>query len=572
MKWTVFLVIISAFITAATVRFNIPFPVYEIRKEKGEKSPAIQCTPLYNPSEDEIIPRLTGWGNYSWKITTSSDSAQFYFDQGINMYYAFHIIESRASFDKAIRFDSSCAMGWWGKALAFGPNINDFGYQRPSESYSSAVKATELTGSCTGTEKALIGAMAVRYTSDSTKDQNQLNALYRDAMAKVYQDYPRNADVLTLYADALMLLHPWDLYNHDYSPKPWTPEITEVIKKVFVLNQNHPGANHYYVHAMEASARPQDALKSAGILSELMPEVSHITHMPSHIYIRTGNYHKGIEQNDLAVKGYKKYLQYFEPTNEGLALYSLHNIHMKINCAQMAGNYRVAMAAAKDLQLEIPVFYLSLPGALGNYVQYLYQSALFTQVRFGRWQDILDEVAVDSLAYTSLIQHFARGMAYARTGSTQQAENELNQVRAGLKNDILKEPLTPFNSAYDASVIAENILAGVIAEQRKDFSKAVDHFKAAVRMEDSLVYNEPRDWLLPARHYLGNAFIKAGKYSEAITVLKTDLVINPKNGWDLTGIKTALSKLKKTAQVVQVQRQLREAWVDKDTVIEGPVF
>ncbi|MBK7558398.1 MAG: hypothetical protein IPI54_08990 [Chitinophagaceae bacterium] len=234
------------------------------------------------------MPLLTGWGNYGWKITTTSDSAQVYFNQGINMYYAFHIIEARASFDKATLFDPKCAMAWWGKALAFGPNINDFEYVLPSDAFPSAAKANTLKATATPVEQALIEAMMVRYVDDSTADQNKLNILYRDAMARVYSKFKNDENVSVLYADALMLLHPWDLYNHDFTPKAWTPEIVSVLNHSLQLNPKQPGAHHYFIHAVEASAKPERALKSATFLSTAMPDVSHLTHMPSHIYIRTG--------------------------------------------------------------------------------------------------------------------------------------------------------------------------------------------------------------------------------------------------------------------------------------------
>lgn len=575
MKWpALILIAIAAFLTAATIHHNNRPNLHEAAKAVRFrlKQLSIRCSPLYTPSDEEVIPRLTGWGNYSWKITTSSDSAQFYFDQGINMYYAFHIIESRASFDKATHFDPGCAMAWWGKALAFGPNINDFGYQRPSEAYSSATKANELKNNSTNVEKALIQAMAVRYSNDTTKDQSQLNVLYKEAMNKVYKDYGNKADVAALYADALMLLHPWDLYNSDYTAKPWTPEIISVLKSTMKLNPNHPGANHYYIHAMEASATPRAALKSAEFLSKAMPSVSHITHMPSHIYIRTGYYNKGIEQNDKALQGYDQYLKHFPAVNEGIALYSLHNTHMKLNCAQMAGNYSNAISAAKQLQQDIPPFYLSLAGAIGNYVQYLYQSTLFTRVRFGKWEDILKEKVVDTLGYTSVLQHFARGLASAKTNKITDAKAELEMMQAKILIPSLKEPLAPFNSAYDAALVAENILAGVIAEQQKDYTSAVAFLQKAAQAEDSLIYNEPRDWPLPSRQYLGDVLLKAGKYSEAFKVFNADLAINPDNGWDLTGIEIALKKMNKKATIAQVQRRIKDAWLIKDVAIDSPVF
>jgi tetratricopeptide (TPR) repeat protein len=567
---------VGAFLTATAFRFAMHTPIPSkttIEKNKKEqKRLAIRCSPAYIPTADEDIPPLTGWGNYKWKITTRSDSAQFYFNQGMAMYYAFHIIESRASFDKATRFDPDCAMAWWGKALAFGPNINDFGYQRPSEAYPSATKAVSLKASCTPLEKALITAIAVRYSADSTVDQKGLNEKYRDAMANVYKQFGSNADAVALYADALMLLHPWDLYNHDYTPKAWTPQIVTTIKQALKLSLAHIGANHYYIHAVEGSAHPGDALKSAKILATAMPNVSHITHMPSHIYIRTGYYNTGIGLNTKAVEGYQKYLASFSPTAEGAPLYILHNLHMKMACAQMAGNYNEAINAAKDLQAAIPAFYLSLPGAVGNGVQYWYQSPLFTYIRFGKWDKILAEKTIDTLAFVSVLQHFGKGLAYARKNQPAEAAAELAQMQEKMQVASLKEPAVPFNSAYDAAVVAEKILEGVIAEQQNNSAQAIQHFQEAVNAEDHLIYNEPRDWLLPARHYLGNALLNAGRYNEAIAVLQQDLVINPNNGWAITGLQTAFQHLNRSGDILAAKQRLKNAWLIKDIEITKPVF
>jgi len=565
---------IAAFFTAAAFRSALKpvnnKPVSQLLAEK--KKSTIRCSPLYIPSADESIPLLPGWGNYSWKITTSSDSAQIYFNQGINMYYAFHIIESRASFDKAIRFDPNCAMAWWGKALAYGPNINDFGYQRPSEAYPSATKANELKENNTAVEKALIEAMAVRYVNDSTADQSKLNVLYRDAMNKVFTSFNKDENVSTLYADALMLLHPWDLYNHDFTPKAWTPEIVTVLKHAMQLNPKQPGAHHYFIHAVEASAKPQEALASASFLTSAMPEVSHLTHMPSHIYIRTGYYSKGIDVNDQALSGYKKYLQYFPATEESSLLYDLHNVHMKLNCAQMAGNYKLAMAASLEVQQKIPDFYISLPGSLGNYVQYIHQSPLFTQLRFGKWNDILKEQVVDSLAHTPVLQYFARGVAFAKTNQLAKAKESLELMKTKMTEPVLKEPLAPFNAAYDGALVAQHILEGVIASEEKDYKNAIAHFQQAVSNEDKLIYTEPRDWLLPARQYLGDALIKAGKFNEAIVVFNKDLEINPNNGWSLTGIATCYKALNNKTSLAVAQKRLRDAWIIKDITVESSVF
>ncbi len=537
-----------------------------------KKKFSIRCSPAYIPSADDDIPMLSGWGNYNWSVSSSSDSARIYFNQGINMYYAFHIIEARASFDKAVKFDPNCAMAWWGKALAFGPNINDFGYQRPSEAYPSAVKANALKANASPVEKALIEAIAIRYSGDSAADQGKLNALYRDAMKDVYKAFPNNENVSTLYADALMLMHPWDLYGHDFTPKPWTAEIVAVLKHALQLNPKQPGANHYYIHAVEASAKPGNALASATFLASAMPDVSHLTHMPSHIYIRTGSYNTGISVNDQGLAGYKKYHDYFPATEENIALYALHNIHMKINCAQMAGSYNIAALASKKLQQEIPGFYLQIPGALGNYVQYLHRTDIFTWIRFGKWKEILSDPVADTLSFTAVLQHFARGMAFANTGDLANAKKELAIMQNKMTVPSLKEPFVPFNAVYDAAKVGENILAGTIAENNREMDKAAGFFKQAVVDEDKLIYNEPRDWLLPARQYLGAALIKVGRYIEAVEVFIKDLQINPNNGWSLTGLETCYRQLKNTKALAAVQKQLKAAWSIKDTPIDAAVF
>jgi tetratricopeptide (TPR) repeat protein len=543
-----------------------------IQKLAEKKKFSIRCSPAYQPAAGDDIPLLSGWGNYNWAISSKSDSARIYFNQGINMYYAFHIIEARASFDKATKFDSGCAMAWWGKALAYGPNINDFGYQRPSEAFPSATKANALKANATAVEKALIEAIAIRYVADSAADQGKLNAGYRDKMKTVYKAFPNDENVSTLYADALMLMHPWDMYDHDLKAKPWTAEIVAVIKHALQLNPKQPGANHYYIHAVEASAKPGDALASAAFLANAMPDVSHLTHMPSHIYIRTGAYDKGITVNDRGLAGYKKYHDYFSATEENVSLYVLHNIHMKINCAQMAGNYGIAAAASKELQEQIPGFYLQIPGALGNYVQYLHRSDIFTWIRFGKWTEILNDPVGDTLSFTPVLQHFARGMAFANTNKIMDAEKELAIMQHKMREPSLKEPLVPFNSVYAAALVAENILAGTIAENKQNLAKAISFFKMAVQYEDKLIYNEPRDWLLPARQYLGAAMVKAGLYKEAVVVFTKDLQINPNNGWSLIGLQTCYRQLKNSTALSAVQKQLKSAWSIKDSEIDTAVF
>ena len=238
----------------------------------------------------------------------------------------------------------------------------------------------------------------------------------------------------------------------------------------------------------------------------------------------------------------------------------------------MAGNYGIALKASKELQDEIPVFYLKVPGALGNYIQYLHQSIIFTWVRFGKWDEILNQPVDDTLAFTSILQHFARGMAFVHSNNLTKAINESGILNLKMAEPSLKEVLAPFNSTYSVSQIAKSILDGAIAENKNDLSQAIAFFQQAVKDEDNLIYNEPRDWLLPARQYLGNALIKASKYEEAITVFKKDLQINPNTGWALTGLMKCYQELNNKKAFAIVQKRLDAAWSIKDVPVNAAVF
>ncbi|MDB5288119.1 MAG: hypothetical protein JWR05_3068 [Mucilaginibacter sp.] len=532
------------------------------------------CAPPFretNPVND--IPALKGWGNYSFKISTPSDSVQFYFNQGLSLYYGFHMIEAYASFTKASRIDSSCAMAWYGKALAMGPTINyPNGYKEPYSAVRAAFRSKLLALNCTPLEKDLINAMQERYSNDTTIAVKQLRINYANAMQKVYVKYSKNADVITLYADALLLLHPWDLYTRDYKPKPWTPPIRSLLEQALAISPKHPGANHYYIHTIEASAHPETALKSAALLTTLMPSVSHVTHMPSHIYIRTGNYKQGILVNDAAVAGYKNYLKAYGPTVDGQVLYEAHNIHLKISCAQMGGNYKKAAEAALTLQAQIPPQYIGLKSADGNYYQYIYMQPSLTAVRFGKWDDVLTVKQVDSLPYASSLQHFSRGIAYCRKGNTTLTKKELAKLEEKMRDKTLKLALDNFSTPYEAACVARLILKGVLAANEKQYTTAINYLQKAVIAEDNLIYNEPRDWPLPARQYLGDVLIKAGKYTQAIEVLNKDLFINPNNGWALTGLKIAYQNTRNNAELKKVEQRLVNASEIKDVAIKQPVF
>lgn len=580
MKPRLLLLAVFAFITAL-----LAFRLKEIslinppisNKEANKKINILRCSPDWNELKEWIeetdIPPIPGAGNYKCKITTTNDSAQFYFNQGINMYYSFHIIEAMASFKKAAKFDPVSAMLQWAQALTYGPNINDLGYAASPEALISSNKAAEFSGICTDKEKMLIQAQLIRYSADSTQTREKLNQLYVDDMKKAYEKYSDDADVAALYADALMLQHPWDLWKTDGTPKPWTPLIRKVLEKLLAKTPNHPGANHYYIHVMEPSPYAAKALPSADRLGKLTPGLSHTVHMPSHIYLRTGNYLKGVTVNEAAVNIYKKTIPLYAPVTGADFLYNIHNLHMQTNNAMLAGRSGYSSWAAKETVNSIQNDYLVIPGALGNYVQYIYMTPVLVDVRFGNWKNLLSiPQPGTSMIYANILYHFGRGMALTYHSKIAEAKNELSQIQLLMKDSSLAISLTPFSSALEGAIIAEKMLLGNIALKEKKYSKAIAAFREAVVTEENMVYNEPRDWLLNPKHYLGDAYLKAGRTKEAKAILQRDLLNNNGNGWALFGLWQALVKDKKKKQAEKVLERFRKAFYKSDLELYGPVF
>jgi len=519
------------------------------------------------------IPLLAGWGSYKMLVTVNNDSANIFFQQGINMYYSFHIIEALASFERSIQFDENFAMGYWGKALAYGPNINDVGYAASPDALDAVQKAKEKCVNCKPVEKALIAAMEVRYSPDSTQTRPHLNQLYADAMKKVHSNFPNSADAAALYADALMVQHPWDLYDRYYNPKPWTPEIVSILESLVKQFPDNPGANHYYIHAVEGSAHPEKGLEVANRLGAMMPNVAHLVHMPSHIYIRSGYYDKGIKANINAVKGYNYYKSKFPPAESASFLYLVHNLHMQAACTQMDARYREALQLSIESRNSFDSAWMDDRGYWGMYAQYVYSTPFFVQIRFGKWDDILKASAIPaSKTYANAMWHFARGLAQARKHNIAEATIELSNIKDSTQSTQLQESPPAFNPGVVAVNLSEKILQGIIAEEKNDYATAIAILREAVNMEDAMLYNEPRDWVLPVRQYLGNTLIKVKQYAEAEEVYKEDLRINPNNAWSLTGLQNVLMLQNKTSEVTKIKTELSKALIKSDVKPGASVF
>lgn len=575
-----FLIAIAAFLMAV-VFFAGVSPVSKENKKwaiSKIQSAGLRCSPLLPPFDvtdsSNAIPLLRGWGNYSMPVTTSVDSARIFFEQGINMYYGFHVIEALASFEHAVQLDSNFAMGYWGMALSYGPNINDFGYSASPSALNAMYKSKKLSVKSNVFEQALINAMQVRYSPDSSLSREWLNQLYADAMKEVAKKFPGNPDAGALYADALMVQHPWDLYSKEYVPRAWTAEIVHTLENILTQYPEHPRASHYYIHAVEASAHPEKALAVSKKLGLNMPGVAHIVHMPSHIFIRSGYYNEGVVSNENAVKGYYNYLDKYAPVANNAPLYLIHNLHMQASCANMGGNYTSAMQSSLDCRNSFDTSFMSLPDYMGVFIQYVYMTPILTQIRFGKWNDILKLPPVsENYIYANYLLHYARGMAYARKKDFINAAAQLKTMSERIVLPQLKAPAPSYaNPAITGATVAKQILMGVIAEEKQQLSEAVNILKEAVVLEDSMIYNEPKDWVHPVRQYYGSILLKAGHARQALTAFKEDLFINPNNGWSLTGLSQAQQVLGKRAEALVTAARARKAFANAGSTILQPVF
>lgn len=514
-----------------------------------------------------IIP---GLGNLRYPVTTTSLKAQEYFDQGLRLIYAFNHWEAVRSFQEAVRLDPEFAMGYWGLALAFGPNINDWNpADRERLAFESIGKAKSKTARISAVEKDLIQALARRFDGMAHANRDSLNNAYAESMEAVAAKYPNEVEVMVLAADAIMNAMPWNYWNKDGSPKPATSRARQLLERALKQAPQHPGAHHLYIHLVEASAKPEDALGSARFLEDAMPGAGHIVHMPSHIYVRTGQYHRSLEINIRATKADEDYLS--SSGNQGMyrSGYYPHNIDFICYSAYMEGKSGVGIPNALKLAYKGNFIAESLPG----FYQYFTIEPMVAYVRFGKWNDILSlPEPEDKLLYAKLIYRFSRGLALLRKGYTAHAREELYQLDSLAKLDTLNQMMVTFNTVSSSAQVALHILRGEMLLKENKYSDAINHFKKAVRAEDDMTYNEPPDWKLPARHYLGAALIKAGDYKQAEEVYLEDLKRNRENGWSLTGLQQCQSHLGKKSELPETAKRFASAWREADVAITSSVY
>ncbi|MFN0121357.1 MAG: tetratricopeptide repeat protein [Blastocatellia bacterium] len=505
---------------------------------------------------------MRGLGHHHHPVSTKNALAQKFFDQGLTLIYGFNHEEAARSFRRAAELDPALAMAWWGYALAVGPNYNEptIDPERMKAAYEATQKALALAGGAADNERGLITALGLRFTLDPKPDGKKLGEAYSAAMRDVYQRFPDDLDAATLYADSMMNVQPWQLWSKEGAPLGNTEQIVATLEAVLKRDPAHIGANHLYIHAVEASRTPERALSSADRLGGLVPAAGHLVHMPGHIYLRTGDYAASARVNVQAAGVDRAYIR--ATGNRGMysAMYFSHNIHFQVESYNRAGQYAQAVRAAAELMDNVRRHYKAMPMVEG-----FMPSPIFVRLRFGKWNEILKMPEPDKAQMmTHTVWVYARGVAAAATGDVSQAEQQQRAFAEILKN---MPGETPFglNTATSVLKIAEHSLAARIAWAKGDKTAAIAAWRAAVTAEDALNYDEPPGWYYPVRESLGAALLRNHAAAAAEAVFREDLVRNPRNGRSLFGLQESLRAQNKTRDAMNVEREFRAAWRHADT-------
>ena len=520
-------------------------------------------------SEGQIAPILEGLGNHSHPVTASSPRVQRFFDQGLALIYGFNHAEAIRAFKEAARLDPTCAMAYWGLALANGPNINSpMGPEAGNAAYEAIQKALELASGVSEEERGYIEALAQRYAEDPEAERLPLDEAYADAMNELSRRYPDDPDAVTLWAASIMNIDHWaghEYWNKDGSPRPGTTQFVGILENVMRRFPDHAGANHYYIHAVEASQQPDLAVPSAEKLGALMPGAGHLVHMPSHIFIRVGRYADASVSNELAIEADESYITQCSAQGIYPLGYYPHNIHFLWASASREGRSQVAIDAALKVASKV--------GNADNDAGIGFRApALTVLVRFGKWDEILAlEAPPPGALGMRGMHHFARGMAYRALDRLDAAEAELRGLEDTLDGDLSDSSFSA-NSAEHILTMARHVLAGEIAARRGDFEKAVSHLDTAVRYDDGLVYTEPNDWDVPVRQHLGAVLLEADRALEAEVVYWEDLRRNPESGWSLYGLLQSLRSQGKERGAGEIEQRYKEAWRQADVVLTSSRF
>jgi tetratricopeptide (TPR) repeat protein len=516
-------------------------------------------------------PLLKGVGDIHHPVSTKNKMAQKFFDQGLSLIYAFNHLEAERAFVQAQQLDPKLAMAWWGQALALAPNINDpITPDRAEKAYAAIQTASLKSRKAPRAERDYIQTLAKRYSNDKNANRAELDKTYANAMSALARRYPNDPDAQVLYASALMETMPWDYYQPNGDPKPEILIVQKKLEETMKRWPNHTGANHYYIHAVEASSTPDRGQPSADKLGALAPTAGHLVHMPSHIYLRVGRWEDAAEVNRKAARADEDYISQCRAQGIYPVAYYPHNLHMGSFAAAMQGGSQEAISLANKMVEKIPAEVGDQMPSWGNIFTSI---PVLSMVRFGRWDDLLKYPQPSSkLLVSDAIWHYGRGLAMLRTGKSEGAQEELAEMRKIAANPALKESPIGFNSGETIVSIAENGLIGEIAASRKQYDEAVSALQKAVAAQDSLHYNEPEDWYFPMRHALGAVLLDAGRASEAEKVYRDDLKVHRHNGWALFGLAKALRAQGKNDDAAKTEAEFATQWTHADVKLTSSAF
>lgn len=508
------------------------------------------------PTQAAVL--MPGLGKHHHPVSTRNELAQRFFDQGLTLLFAFNHDHAARSFRRAAELDPQLAMAQWGIALVLGPNYNlkQIEPDQAKSANEALQRALALAAAAPEHERAYIEALAKRYSSDPNADGAQLARAYSNAMRELSRRYPDDLDAATLFAESVMNQRPWKLWTADGTPAEGTEEVVSVLESVLRRNPEHPGANHYYIHAVEASPRPERSLPSADRLGSLVPAAGHLVHMPAHTYFRIGDYESAARANQKAIAIDRAFIKNTGATGIYPMMYYSHNIHFLSAARAMQGRYTDAKQAADELVAHIGPHVAEMP-----MLEAWMPMPMVTLIRFRRWDEILKSPnPAAGLPITTAVWRFARSAAHAAQGRMGEAEEEQREFLTAKAAIPAETTYSEVNTALEVLAITETALAARIALVKKDARAAIDLFQAAVKLEDALSYGEPPDGFLRSRESLGGALLRNGDFAEAEKVFRADLDRQPRNGRSLFGLRESLKGQKKETAAGLVDLEFRAAW------------
>jgi tetratricopeptide (TPR) repeat protein len=526
-------------------------------------------------SDEALAVMVPGGGSYSRPITTDSAEAQAFFDQGLRMAWSFYFVESIASYQEAARLDPDSPMPHFGLAHAAGPNPNSRYGGLPDDPNGAGLdairRALALANNGSQRERDMINALFVLYNKDAIPDSRERDFAFVDAMRNLHDQYPDDADIATIFGESYMNTTRWDYWDEDGIAKSGTAEAQAAFESAMRSEHDHPGANHLYIHLMEASAQPELAMPSAQKLESLVPISGHMVHMPGHIYLRVGEYEKAIDINERSQLVDLQFAEIWGDTNfPNIGTYGLsHKAHAPhaldfVRYANMLqGNYAEAAAAAQRGADSVG----EAVEAINRGQKRVAHSWIVDKV-FGKYDKLHSaEQSHSGTPYLDGMWSYVKGSAHVAKGHMELAENELANIQAEMVADNVDDTGVGPTPASHVLTLASHALHGEIEEAKGNLDAAIVHYNVAIQYQDSLNYTEPPDWSQSMRLYLGAVLLEAGRAAEAEAVYRKDLIWNQQNGWTTFGLVQALEAQGKTQEAIVVERQFQSFFRNSDVEI-----